>query len=339
MTVDDENAALTMSEFAAIDETLADFADYYPSMVLNWEISPNNGLTWFSPGNGSTSTNTVFVTLANPNQIGGGLMQNAEVPVLHTTLSAVADEVRGSTSVAALVTNAFFNFTLRNITRADGTAMTYWQSWDVAGIASRPDGLLQTADGNCVSWATFFVDVLRAWGADFSYAANVRQVVVDHQNSPVNATEFLVNNWAFGNQNVLVPPPPRLAGYSWYNEFGEPFAVNTVNGMRYNWQGQPAVTYLGGSAQNNPNPMADFSDHVFVRIGNVIYDPSYGVTYDPNLLNPTDDDLLRAFQTDAVAGSAWFPPVQGAIGAPRVYFRPTTIPNVPDVKLKFRNLF
>ncbi len=172
---------------------------------------------------------------------------------------------------------------------AGGAPLTYWQNWN--GPADSPDGLVLNEDGRCGAWAGLFVDVLRAWGGNFNYQANLKQIVIDDQNTPVQATAFQVRNWAFGNPNVLVPPPPRLAGYLWYNEVGDPFQLNNAPqnappNWRFNWQGQPAVTYLGGSAQNNDNPLGGFLDHVVVRIGNIIYDPSYGVTYAYDPRNP-----------------------------------------------------
>ena len=43
-----------------------------------------------------------------------------------------------------------------------------------------------------------------------------------------------------------------------------------------------------------------------MRIGNILYDPSYGVTYGANLNNPTNNDLLAAFETAALSGYAHY---------------------------------
>ena len=54
----------------------------------------------------------------------------------------------------------------------------------------------------------------------------------------------------------------------------------------YQWT-KNAVTYAGGKAQNNSNPFATFSNHIFLKVGfatgktidYLYYDPSYGLIY------------------------------------------------------------
>ena len=49
------------------------------------------------------------------------------------------------------------------------------------------------------------------------------------------------------------------------------------------WE-EAGITFLGAKTanvgQNNKNPFPAFTNHVVVRIGESIYDPSYGVAYD-----------------------------------------------------------
>lgn len=116
-----------------------------------------------------------------------------------------------------------------------------------------------------------------------------------------------MGNWAFGNQNV----PLALANNAMANPYGYRYqdGLNSLsfpqmNGVGYNFQAGDAVTYTDSAGQNNTNPRANFEKHVVVRIGNLLYDPSYGVIYGANLVNPTDDQLLRAFEATAIAGYA-----------------------------------
>jgi hypothetical protein len=70
-------------------------------------------------------------------------------------------------------------------------------------------------------------------------------------------------------------------------------------------------------------------------IGSVLFDPSYGVTYGSTLINPTDAQLLRAFEGDALAGYYMGGVLPGNI--PATYIRPVTVDNRPRVNLEFYN--
>jgi hypothetical protein len=55
----------------------------------------------------------------------------------------------------------------------------------------------------------------------------------------------------------------------------------------------------GLSGQNSVNPASIFSNHAVVKIDNMLYDPSYGVTY-----AYAADNKLGVFESDALAGYA-----------------------------------
>jgi hypothetical protein len=293
----------------------------------------------------------------------GGLSLTFEKPRVRVTTFYAGTEGGtgfGATNETALLADIWAGFQTRRITRAadpidpndTSTPLTFWENWSGPAPAETAAQLILTGDGKCGAWADFFIDVLRAWGGNFSHASNFRQIEVDHQDTPVQASVFLVGDWAFGNPNLQFPRQGPFAGYLWYNEVGNPglthiappgSAPGAPAVWRYNWEGQPAVNYVEGSAQNNykgsaqnnDNPFASFFNHVVVRIGNILYDPSYGVTYQSTAANPTDDNLLQAFQTDAITGYAWESPVLGEIDTPTFYYRPAVVANAPTVKLMF----
>src|SRR5207244_1387631 len=119
---------------------------------------------------------------------------------------------------------------------------------------------------------------------------------------------LLVKNWQFpaaGNMPAGALGVP--AGYNWINYPAPPTLLYPTEGMRPNAQGiwdyawaiQPAVvTRLTGlPGQNSPNPLSRFVNQYVVQIGNLLYDPSYGVTYAYTAANP-----LGAFEAAAIDG-------------------------------------
>ena len=53
----------------------------------------------------------------------------------------------------------------------------------------------------------------------------------------------------------------------------------------------------GIAGQNTPDPASIFGRHVVVQIGNLLYDPSYGITY-----AYAEGNQLGDFEAKAVAG-------------------------------------
>ena len=360
---------LTTQGWVWMDSALANSTAYQASFELTWQISPDNGRTWITPTYrfpasaqtvANVSRDPLFVTLAHPNGwdpspegVAGLATLNGWTTPLASVTAAIAlapekanipwtvfyigaegqefgETCLEATTTATLVADVWSGFETRRITKVDGTPLTYWKVWSPEPRTTA-GGLLFTSDGSCKAWSELFIDVLRAWGANVSNQSNVKAILPDQRNSPVRANGFLVKDWAFGNQNVMFAPPQRLAGYRWSNQLGAPDFVQTPAGWQFNWQGQPAVTYLGGAAQNNQNPKGLFDDHVIVRIGNILYDPSYGVTYQSNIADPTDEDLLHAFQAQALAGYYWTADLR------TIFLQPVTGPNAPNVRLMFRN--
>jgi hypothetical protein len=308
---------LTTNGFVQMDNPLPNYTDYYASLTLTWSLSVDNGDNWFSPSFANTSSNQTFVTLADP--VGSLLPGIAGWPA---TLQALPSAVMlpvikqtvfyagiwgsiGSTNQTDLVTNVFAGFQSRTITRADGVPMTYYGSWNNRNYTTA--SLIQDHDGMCTAWARFFIDVLRAQGGDFSSGGaqtNLIQILpADGNKTPL----ILVKKWIIPAQgNIVANAVNRqtlLWGYTNYNNGS--FNVQQVNGVwQYVWQDgananvQQDLTGIAG--QNNLNPPSAFVDHWIVQIGNTLYDPSYGVTYE---LGPANNPLVN-FATAAIAGYA-----------------------------------
>ena len=318
---------LTSIGWVQMDNLLPNYTNYYAPLSFSWAISPDGGTTWITPGIAHTSSNEAFITLANPVASGpivagvgvlGGIGQVQKPAIAHTVFYAT---IWGSISPAnffagqpqylvasdetELVTNVFASFRALDITRADGTPMTYYGSWNNRNYTTA--SLIRDHDGMCTAWARFFIDVLRAEGGNFSSAgaqSNLMEILPAWE---PRTTLILVKNWTIPAQrNIMANLPNARAirlGYTNYNNGN--LNAQRVNGVwQYVWQDgvnanvQHDQNGIGG--QNNGNPLSTFSDHFVVQIGNALYDPSYGVTY---ALGPANNPLVN-FATAAVAGYA-----------------------------------
>ncbi len=107
----------TTSGLVQMDNCLPDFTDYYPSLDLTWQLSPDNGQTWITPAVASTSSNQTFITLDNPR--GWNPDSNVEKPNISQTVfyAGVWGSV-GATTQNQLVSYVFSGFQSRTISRA-----------------------------------------------------------------------------------------------------------------------------------------------------------------------------------------------------------------------------
>jgi hypothetical protein len=280
-------AGNTLTGFVTMDSQLADETAYYPTLTINWQISPNNGTTWITPSV-STSSNQTFVTLATP--VGGA-------PLLSALYIATegAGGGNGSTDETTLLASVWSAFTGLNVTSAEGTPLGYYSPWDTNQTSAA--GLIVTGDGVCDAWASLFVSVLNAWGYSDICSGDIKTITSTNGTSEA----MLINNWEF--LRVLnVPQTPEFAqlraeGFDWYNvpdqaENESTFPVAKEAG-HYVWIEPTVVNDQDGvPGQNSPDPMSIFGNHKVVQIGDTLYDPSYGTIY----------SSLQDFENKAIAG-------------------------------------
>ena len=311
---------LTTAGWVQMDNLLPNYSDYYAPLTFGWAISPDNGLTWITPAVAQTSSNQTYITLANPVAAGvipagmgfvGGIAQVQKPAIEQTvfyagvwgTISpsnffAGSPQYLFATDQTGLVADVFAGFQYRDMTRADGTGMTYYGNWNTQNYTT--EALIQNHDGQCNAWARFFIDVLRAEGGDFSYSGAQSNLIGIFRVNPLPTDFFLVKNWSFGAANIPAPLQ-LLSGYTNSNQYGNQ-AFQQVNGVwQYTWTlgaNANVQDQQGLPGQNNPNPKSTFANHEVVLIGNTLFDPSYGVTC---TLGPANNPLAN-FEADAIAG-------------------------------------
>lgn len=247
---------------------LASTVDFLNSLTIEWQYSyngdPQNG-PWTTAG---TSTNRVYVVLAQPAPL---KFQNNTVNSNYETVLDISCRNAKGKSQEADVVSAIYNGDFAanagsgvrrkqsdGYNNADNINMHYYRpgSHDfnvpitMAAMLSSTDGV-----GNCLAWAELFLATLRVQG--ITNGGIVRVVPISSYDH-----DFLVNNWQFNG-------------------------MGTQNHAPYLWlEGTDCLDEPGVAGQGNPDPDAWFGRHWVVGYPNStgsgtvyngsVYDPSYG---------------------------------------------------------------
>jgi hypothetical protein len=251
--------------------TFANHVDFLNPMTIDWQVSLDNGNTWYDAG---TSANKVYVTLNDPT-----------CPTLFHTVVWLACSKTGATDANTAVANTWSLFGgsgPANITTWNGKLLYYYKAncgW--ANSATDTTSLLASANtanawaghGQCGSFANLLIDSLAANGinSDFTTA------------SPKSSPDgFIVKDWTTNG-------PVAYSGNYCYKltlvteADGSIGMVPTPTGMVYG-----DLTKLSTKTGQNTSPPSEeaFARHFIVKyppgpplgVG-TYYDPSYGVTY------------------------------------------------------------
>ncbi len=258
----------------------------YYSLTLTWEVSIN-GNAWVPLGK---TTDTIYLLYANP---------SAKLkPPLYETLVALGCKGGAGTNAPlaqptaqTVLSRIWSNFTSLNVTRADGAPLHYYQPWAVMvkgvlqpAASDTLAGLLRTGNGQCNSFVSLLQRSILAQGLPITLQPKLIRAM--------NINEgLMVGPWTFNAKNNT--NAATMNTYAWVNSwpaanpvFDKVYPPIIYPGplQGYNFGPNPGVTYQGRQqakrvGQTNFNPFATFGSHELLLIGNVYYDPSYGVTY------------------------------------------------------------
>ena len=133
--------------------TLPDHVDYLDTseFQVTWSYAHSADGPWYEAG---TSQNQLYVTLDTPKT---SLVNPS--PVYHTLIHLGSKNARGESSESLVVDKIWNEFTDREVFRMDGEQLRYYHEY-VADARNTADLLLQ-ANGDCESWARFFIDMLK----------------------------------------------------------------------------------------------------------------------------------------------------------------------------------
>jgi hypothetical protein len=264
-------------------------AQYFADFTIQWQVSFNGGATWTSAGE---SVNPLYVSAStNPQPDPSGYFYRTVVDSeVNATLGLSASK---SNNIKTIITNTWQLFAFRSVREFSanspfsdgsehGTALTYYGKPKTTGsligdttqqivnpMASgyspntKVGQLLATGDGECMTFAKLFLDMLLVSGVSYE-----NDLVTVGWASP-SAYGFLVNNWKFVGTgeggNYFDVPAQTVHGTS-----------GAVYHVPLSYQ---VLKQQGAPGQNSANPLANFNNHVIVYIYGTFYDPSYGLSY------------------------------------------------------------
>lgn len=290
------------------DDPLGSAVKFYNPFAINWQFSATenaNGVgTYVAAGQ---STNRMYVTLNDPLVMPGKQLWETVVHI--STVGA-----SGQTTMDGAIPAVFAQF------GNNGPANVHTVHLPVGGLPQDQPvdhplqyygdyrtnnldtyDLLANHDGQCGSWAKFFLDALRVQGI--------------HQNNNYLTVSPTASNEGFLVGNSLWSTTPTGTGaYPWINYSVNAFAYGPVQNGRvtgYQWLAAPppgVIDAIGDPGQNTANPASLFGNHQFVQLlvnGQVRYfDPSYGVEY-ASLLDFDDNHLDGYFVRTQVGPALW----------------------------------
>ncbi|HVM47711.1 MAG TPA: Ig-like domain-containing protein [Candidatus Acidoferrum sp.] len=277
-------------------ETLGSFdpevAKLAPLLIV-WEYSTDKGAHYYPCG---SSRNTVYITLGAP--------QSPTRTMFQTALEIGCGKGAGATKQAQILAQdkaVWKYFVTRQVQRlSDATDLTYYNDWSTRNCVLYK--LLQTSDGQCMTWAELLTAVFRAQGMD-----NTQATIKGIRRKDSASKGFLVNTWT----------PKAGATTPYYDTttatitigadtFFQPRKPGAGKG-EYLWDVVEEFKYTSAASQNNttpaqPGPAADFNCHFVVKVVNgsttACYDPSYGNVY----AGASDADAANDAEKKAVAG-------------------------------------
>jgi hypothetical protein len=244
---------------------------YVAAWTINWEHTLQDG-SW---SGAKSSINPLYLTLKDP------LMD-----VYFTLLDISCVAADGKASDDDLVNFSFVPFTTHTDDgngfprKGDGLLMSYYKTGvntAADDTTYTPKGMLGSpeATGRCGGWAALLQHMWKIHGVTTSnqrwFVRALNPDLADMEK------RFLVKNINFAGPAAL---------------FG-----------RYRYTGSAALKLNGVPGQGKRNPQFDFGDHVVVKYGGQIYDPSYGI-------GPSPDD--HTYLTGALDGLASMQ--NGAVG-------------------------
>jgi hypothetical protein len=308
--------------------------NYYQPLVIKWFArvkTPNDSLPWMPAGTSSNLVYLIYDKVAAPLSYPWILQTFVDYGSRRATDLASNPWLFGlfgnaQTKAMPLLAAIWTNFSGRSARRAyDQKPLQYYGSWYTGTDSVAAWKLVWNLDGMCGAWVYLLMNSILAQGLTRDPAwPGMKYVTLwpkepaedTSQGNPRGTGGFLIKSWTFSAtpsnaQNDKV--------YKWKNFVGDPMnpdpgtpdlirGLNTMPRWKqfgpYDWQvnlGKPDVDYTKGMpAQNNNNPLGAFPNHAQLKIGNTVYDPSYGVTW-PDLTQPAN---LLNFQ-NAVLDGYW----------------------------------
>jgi hypothetical protein len=275
-------------------EVLALWTDF----SISWRLVVSNGVAPPQTYQAGTSSNHVHFMLDDPP--GGSFA----LYYTYIDLACRGGAGNDGSNHETLATAIFAEFGDRVVYRAQDILenvanpqpLTYYGDWETD--VTQPGDLLEVGDGQCGSWATFFIFCLWAAGIDPPNERITFVYDLPPQISGAGAM-MIVNNWQFTTMSN--PDKSTQGDYPHINIPVLPFSFDDfIDGNEYIFEFEDVLDVPGVAGQGGvANPQSLFGNHQVVVVGETIFDPSYGTTYSTG--GQTGDAMLAQID-NAMAG-------------------------------------
>lgn len=263
---------------------------YWENFTIKWQMSESGAdNTWIDV---DESKNAMYVTYKQPESIstnptvangdspeGSGFWAQPKLGYkwFHTLLKVSCAAADRLTTDEAIIDAIWQELQTLSIVAADNnTPLFYYNAWTC--VSTNTAKLLQTNDGQCGSWAHFFIDLLKIQNINHS---TVEDDFV-HFSPNFTSLGFFVNNWSASIgpltdlwasvypefKYVIIPKPDFWEG-------------NTNTGYYYSDLTDETETDADGIPGQGPNmnPKSIFTNHQITQIRGELKDPSYGAEF------------------------------------------------------------
>jgi hypothetical protein len=340
VTVEPQGNEIVLSNITSTKQ-LPDAIDYLSELSLNWQMSFDDGQTWYDAG---TSKNQMYVTLDDPVD---------DTPMYHTIVHLGCKNGEGHSNVDSAVEAIWSDFTDLDVKNVNGVVMNYYSNSVPENVPVDIEGLLQNQDGACTAWVDLFCYALKAQGIDdvsvevclvkntfLQNNTDVNSITTNYTFRIIDGSDggFLVNDWQLFNAqwhpndtnhnfiddnieedcpNILDYIDPGLdTDYEKYKDgtYMFPYADTLVG---YEGITNVVVSGVNLKGQGNIIPSTQkFMNHYIVTRGPVynlpaqsyiIYDPSYGKKYEGiNAIMSWQDASVKGFWQEKTINNTKF---------------------------------
>ena len=237
---------------------------YFEKFKIKWQISKDGISGWRDI---DESENTLYVTHDAPELV----TNQPGYAWFHTLLKVGCKSANNLSDPSQIINKIWAKLQTKNIIAADNNQpLFYYKSWDCVNLTTKD--LLAGNDGQCGSWARFFIDLLKIQNINHSTVND--DFVLFSPKIQTDADGFFVKDWSASSgiftgiwdpnyKYVMIPKDPFVVGKQ-YSTYYSDLIDNTKS-----TEGQGP----------NGNPASIFNNHQITQIDGKLLDPSYGTEF------------------------------------------------------------
>ncbi|MFK8102887.1 MAG: hypothetical protein AB8G15_10200 [Saprospiraceae bacterium] len=247
---------------------------YWEDFTISWEISETGeDDSWIYI---DESKNPLYVTRSQPEMPSGQL----GYAWFHTLFKVSCKNATTLSDQNEIIDAIWNKLKTKSVIAADNNQpLKYYSDWLGCGNSFTTESLLALNDGQCGSWARFFIDLLKIQNITH---ASVEDDFYHFSSDLGPGSGFFVKDWTAttgvlsnGNPTFKYTIIPKQSPSQ--NWFLDDFMANNKYNFHYS-DLEDNFNTIGGQGPTN-NPQSIFSNHQITQINDALKDPSYGTDF------------------------------------------------------------